>query len=222
MEQKINTSTENMYYSNTRPIPWSDITRFDYSNFDHPKPPNSSLYTVFTLKQYFILFWVIACLHTLFILLVKCFTNYDNFKNQNMIDKIIHALENIQIPAPMKDWDEDSGTIKEHKKRREKVEIEMNATILANFLVHCVMLFPLEILVKKVHERHTILGKSIGALPKEIEAYETIKILSPLCYCFLILGTLTQLVLYLIYNRKFHPFKDILDIKTSSSAVIND
>ena len=147
MEKGINTTTEYMFYSNAKPVLWSEITRFNYSgDFTNPIPPSSTLYSEYSIEGYFIGFWIIILLHPLLIMAVKYFANPEIFGQQSYLDRIIHAMENSLIPAPMKDWDEGSGAIKEHKKRRKKVEIEIAMTIFANFIVHCVMLFPLEIL----------------------------------------------------------------------------
>ena len=70
-------------------------------------------------------------------------------------------------------------------------------------------MFPL-LSASKVHQRHSILEQTIGALPEEIAAYDTIKYLSPLMYLALIILTLVQLALYFVFNRLLHPFKDIL------------
>ena len=210
MEQKINVFEDKMYYSNAEPIYWSNITRFDYSDFDHPKSPDISLYTGLSMGQYFMAFWIIALLHAILVIFVKKLTNPEVAREQSILDMIIHSMENTQIPAPMKDWDEGSGSIEEHRNRRKRVEIEMVVTILVNFVVHMVMLFPIDILARRVNARHEMLEETIGAFDKEIEAHQLINILRPLCFCLLILGTLIQVGLYFVYNRMFHPFKDIL------------
>ena len=238
MENGINTEVEYMFYSKAKPILWSQITRLDYSDPMHPQPPSSTLYSGFTIGEYFIIFWIIILLHPLLIMAVKKLFNPTNFEKQSYLDRIIHAMENTQIPAPMNDWDEGPGSVKVHKKRRKTVEIEIAMTILANFLVHCLMLFPLEILgkpfenilrtllklfclfsAKRVHQRHSILEQTIGALPEEIEAYDTIRNLSPLMFLALIILTLVQLALYLVFNRFFHPFKEILSSEDSEPIV---
>ena len=78
-------------------------------------------------------------------------------------------------------------------------------------LIRCdkVNIFPL-LSASLVHQRHSILEQTIGALPEEIEAYDTIKYLSPLMFLALIILTLVQLTIYFVFNRLLHPFKDIL------------
>ena len=71
----------------------------------------------------------------------------------------------------------------------------------------------------RVHQRHSILEQTIGALPEEIEAYDTIRNLSPLMFLTLIILTLVQLALYLVFNRFFHPFKEILSSEDSEPIV---
>ena len=65
-------------------------------------------------------------------------------------------------------------------------------------------MFPL-LSASQVHQRHSILEQTIGALPEEIEAYDTIKYLSPLMFLALVI-----LTIYFVFNRLLHPFKDIL------------
>ena len=64
--------------------------------------------------------------------------------------------------------------------------------------------------VGKVYERHQILENSIGALPKEHEAYNTLLIIVSTCVPGLFVATILQFVLYYLFNRFFHPFKDIV------------
>merc|ERR1712062_186831 len=214
MKKKINTSNEYLYYSKAKPILWSEITRLDYEQ-SPPALPSYTLYSGYSIEEYFIIFWIIVLLHPFLIMGVKKMFNPTNFAKQSYLDRMIHAMENTQIPAPMNDWDDGPGSIKAHKERRKTVEIEIAMTILANFLVHCLMLFPLEILASQVHQRHSILEQTIGALPEEIAAYDTIKYLSPLMYLALIILTLVQLALYFVFNRLLHPFKDILASENS-------
>ena len=65
--------------------------------------------------------------------------------------------------------------------------------------------------VAKVYERHQILENSIGALPKEHEAYNFLLILTATCVPGLFIGTVLQFLSYYCFNRFFHPFKDILN-----------
>ena len=64
--------------------------------------------------------------------------------------------------------------------------------------------------VGKVYEMHQILENSIGALPKEHEAYNNLLIIVSSCVPGLFVATILQLVLYYLFNRFFHPFKDIV------------
>ena len=64
-----------------------------------------------------------------------------------------------------------------------------------------------------VSERHEILDNSIGVLPEEQEAFDLIQMIVILSFPILIFASLIQFSIYFIYNKYFHPFKDI----TSSS-----
>ena len=61
-----------------------------------------------------------------------------------------------------------------------------------------------------VFERHSILLDSIGAFPEEIEAFELVKLMLIIGYSFLIFLTICQVVLYYLYNGKFHPYSKIV------------
>ena len=65
--------------------------------------------------------------------------------------------------------------------------------------------------VAKVYERHQILENSIGALPKEHQAYNFLLILTATCIPGLFIATVLQFLSYYCFNRFFHPFKDILN-----------
>ena len=74
--------------------------------------------------------------------------------------------------------------------------------------------------VAKVYERHQILENSIGALPKEHEAYNTLLILTATCVPGLFIVTVLQFLSYYCFNRFFHPFKDILSGPQRGKAIL--
>ena len=61
-----------------------------------------------------------------------------------------------------------------------------------------------------VFERHSILQNSIGAFPEELQAYEVVKLMLIIGFSLLVLLTICQLVLYYLYNGKYHPYSNIV------------
>ena len=67
--------------------------------------------------------------------------------------------------------------------------------------------------MSNVGERQKILVNSIGAFSQEDDAFQQIKLLIGLGYTFLIILSILQMVVYYLYNGRFHPFSAILRIE---------
>ena len=137
-----------MFFADAPPIPWSVISRFDYSDPQNPMKPSLHLYTIFSTKVYLVLFWVIIMVQPIFVFLVKKFSNPGPFSRQDWLDKIIHSMENSMLPSPLEDFEELPGTVDEHVKRSKLLIKEIGWTILANFFQHLLLMSPLCILCK--------------------------------------------------------------------------
>ena len=62
----------------------------------------------------------------------------------------------------------------------------------------------------KIEERHNLLSTTIGTLNMENEAYEQAFYMAWAFYpCFFVIG-LGQILFFYLYNRKYHPFSEIL------------
>ena len=61
-----------------------------------------------------------------------------------------------------------------------------------------------------VFERHFLLVQSIGVFPEETGAYEVVKLMLIIGYSLLIFLTICQVVLYYLYNGKYHPYSKIV------------
>ena len=59
------------------------------------------------------------------------------------LEKLLHVMENLNIPYPVEDFDVLNGTEKEHRERFEKVNTEVLVTMMVNMLIHLIMLAPL-------------------------------------------------------------------------------
>ena len=78
------------------------------------------------------------------------------------------------------------------------------------------------ILAIRISERHNILSNSIGYLPEEQKAYEDVWMIASISLVCVILCSIMEAILFLLYNRRFHPFKNIIvDIKPHQSENIS-
>ena len=144
----INVETDLMYYSNAPPIAWSLISRWNYTDLKRPQRPPLTLYTIFPLKVYLVIFWLLIFLQPVFVYFTKKYSNPGPFGRQSWLDRCIHAMENSQIPSPMEDFEELPGSLIDHLERSKKVIKEIGLTILVNTIQHLVMLIPIFILCK--------------------------------------------------------------------------
>merc|ERR1739848_155080 len=78
------------------------------------------------------------------------------------------------------------------------------------YLQHTVSCSNFFCLAINISIRHDFLYNSIGYLDKEQEAYENVWIISALSLTFVLLSTLMETWLFIVYNQKCHPFKDII------------
>jgi len=124
--------------------------------------------------------------------------------------QIIHCVENTSIPVPFKDWDVESGNIKDHRQRFKEVISEVFATFVVNKLVGFIMLVPLIWTVHNIKERHDILTWTIGTRPEEDISYLRAQVMLPAVMVFFVVGSLVEAATYWLFNYKVHPWKDML------------
>ena len=63
-------------------------------------------------------------------------------------------------------------------------------------------------------QRHQVLAMSIGALPEEQQAMETITFLIKISTVYIPIATLMEAISFVLYNGPCHPFSRILDTST--------
>ena len=206
---KVNTS-DDFHFGNAPLIPWSQISRWEYKGYANAEAPNYTLYSYFTIEQYFFVLIGILLLNMTLQMVVKIWTNPQVFKNLSWIDCLIHAISSCFIPHPMEEWDVEKGTVAMHRLRKFFVWKEMFSSIMVNFGVNLFLLIPLVVLFTSVEERQGVLVESIGAFPEEYHAYGQIKLMVGLGYSTLVILTILQVVTYYLYNGIFHPFAAIV------------
>ena len=66
----------------------------------------------------------------------------------NFLEKIVHCLENANIPFPSKDWAAGCSTdiVEDHYKQMKSCTREGLLVILTNFIYNCILLVPIFVL----------------------------------------------------------------------------
>merc|ERR1719384_1514824 len=86
----------------------------------------------------------------------------------------------------------------------------MILTMAVNFIFNLVMLVPLIYTGSKINERHALLEGTIGILKTEDHSYKRVHLLLNISLPFFIIASVLEPAVYMFYNTKFHPWKDIL------------
>lgn len=208
-------TTDLFHFGDAPPIPWNQISRWDYIEPYDAQPPDHTLYTVFTIEQYFWMLLGIMALNIFAQFMVKRFANPQSFQKLIWIDCLIHIISCCFIPHPMEDWDEEKGTKAKHIYRKHQVFREMFASITVNFSFNLLLLSPLIPFGVNVFERHELLVNTIGAFPEEYQSFEQIKLMIALSFSLLVTLTFVQVVTYYLFNGRLHPFNKIITSEKS-------
>ena len=142
----VNATTDTFFFGDADPIPWNVITRWNYTGYQEAEPPRHTLYTIFTIEQYFIFFMVALMMNIVIQTVAMKLTNPDVYGKVRWIDLIVHSISTTFIPHALKEWDEEDGSVARHIIRKDLVLREMLASILLNFGFNLMFLSPLIIL----------------------------------------------------------------------------
>ena len=131
-------------YGLNETIYWNEFDRWDYSDPQHPSPPQlNPTYTLLSLQETFIAGATLLALHFFLIMGVKVLTSPE-FRNRGLyVNKIIHVIENLNYATPFCDWDEGDYTIQEFRARFRATCKEMTAALCINIICTLMMLVPL-------------------------------------------------------------------------------
>ena len=143
---EANVTQDLFHFGNAPLIPWSKITRWNYTGYQQADPPELSLYTYFTIEEYFLIFSITMVFNAMCQVAVKKLFNPDVFKALSKLDVMIHGISCCFIPSPMQEWDGEKGTVDMHIIRMKLVFREMMASIILNFTFHLLLVSPLIIL----------------------------------------------------------------------------
>merc|ERR1712046_113551 len=151
--------------------------------------------------------------HALSMFLVKIFTSEEFKEDRNTYNKLLHVVENINCSLPYKDWDEDEGRSnkkEEFTKRFKKTECEMIVSQQVNIGFSMIMLIPLWFTDYKINLRHTLLTRCIGAKKEEEDSLSNCNTLMITVTVCMIVFSILEVAMYLLYNRKYHPWVKII------------
>ena len=131
-----------IYLNNTKPFNLTDLNKYNYTS---DSGPHYSVYTYFSLQEYFIGFWLLFFLHTCLNALAKilCCEDFRNNWNSSLLFKFIHCVENTNIPTVWMDWEEKKGSIEDHKRRHGQVLKEMVVIMIIRTIFNAVLLTPI-------------------------------------------------------------------------------
>ena len=131
-----------VYLYNSEPVAWTDLCRYNYTS---DSGPDYTVYTYFNLQEYFCSFWILWVFHVIVNALAKslCSEDFRTNGTSSLLFKLVHCVENTNIPTVWVDWDEREGTLEEHKERHGQVLKEMYTMMAIRTFFNAVMLAPI-------------------------------------------------------------------------------
>ena len=198
---------------------WPELDRWDYTDSLNPSPPHYNNYTLWSLKQTFIMLFLLTFVQFIAIFVLKTLNSVDFREELQWTNKFIHVLENLNYASPFRDWDHGKYKIKEFKERRKGLKKEMTTIFMVNIIMTMIMMIPIWYcgkqcnihnfkgsnyfnLVLKIEERHTFLLKLVKPKATEVSSYNN-AIISSIVVTIGVLGfCLLEVVTYFIYAYK--------------------
>ena len=126
---------------NNAPFEW-DLIAF--------QPKFYTDYVGIRLGYYLLIFFGILVVQMLVIFIAKCILSKAFWHDFNFLEKIIHSLENSNIPFNAKEWDDGQGDAKDHKKRMKSNWLEVLVVIVINAFFNSLLLLSLGFLGKQL------------------------------------------------------------------------
>ena len=126
-------------------VPYSDSLNFNNRyNYTARTAPHYKVYTYFSLSEYFYGFLILLVLHICLNALAKtlCSEDFRRNLNSSLLFKLIHCVENTNIPTVWMDWEEKKGSIEDHKRRHGQVMKEMVVIMVIRTIFNAVMMSP--------------------------------------------------------------------------------
>ena len=106
-------------------------------------PPDVTLYIGLTWRPYLFIFFGHVGIHMIVIFIAKYKLSKVFKYGYNLLDKIIHSLENTNVPFNIREWDDGKGDADEHRRRMHLNWKEGLVTIIINAVFNSSLLVPL-------------------------------------------------------------------------------
>ena len=142
LNERFEATNNTVFLYNTKPFTWTDLNRYNYTS---NTPPHYNVYTYFSLKEYFLGFWILFFMHIFMNALAKTLCSEDFRKNWNsyLLFTFIHCVENTNIPTVWMDWEEKKGSVEDHKQRHAQVMQEMMIIMIIRTIFNAIMMAPI-------------------------------------------------------------------------------
>jgi len=160
-----------------------------------------------SLPQTCIFVICIATTRLLLVLMAKYWLSEDFKREFTLCERILH--DNIGATPLTTDWEE-GKTLQEMRKKYYEQRLEMVVLLIIDFLENLILLVPVTMTFRKIHECHTLLQDSIGVSGAETASYENCLTLVVLAYIWMFLALFLELVLFYVYNHYMHLWRKIL------------
>ena len=82
-------------------------------------------------------------LNIIIVFIIKKYFSKQFNEKFNFLDKIIHCIENTNIPYNAQEWDDGKGNALEHIKRMKANLVEVMVVILIKFIFNSMLLLPI-------------------------------------------------------------------------------
>ena len=155
-----------MVLGNNPPFKWNSVDRWKKAGplyFEHengtvilddignpmPNPghqvsaPDYTFYAGLRLRYYLVIFLASNGIQILVIFIAKSLLSKSFLYEFNFLEKVLHCLENSNIPYNAKEWDDGKGDAKEHQKRMRSNWFEVLAVIIINGICNSLLILSL-------------------------------------------------------------------------------
>ena len=153
-----------MFLGDNAPFIWNEVDRWvkngslwhiDEKGDPIPNPhhhliaPDITLYIGLTWHPYLFIFFANNVIHMMLIFIAKYKLSKVFKYGLNLLDKVLHSLENTNVPFNVREWDDGNGDAEEHRRRMRLNWREGLVIIIINAVFNTSLLIPLYYLGKR-------------------------------------------------------------------------
>ena len=130
----------------------TDLGMMQMSLYD---PPPLELYTIFSKKIYFIIFWALHLAQIMIIFFVNKLWS-KSMKDTSIWETFLFSVGQSHFPFPYEDWDAKKGNCSDHITRQKAAQKEVLVLTIINLTFNLLLLSPLVILCKIIFETNDL------------------------------------------------------------------